>query len=149
LQEEGADQVQLTIDKGEQNMGAKALTKILVVEDEIITAKALEKSLKDLGYDVVGIASSGEEAINKTADLRPDVVLMDIKLKGSLDGVSTAQRIHTVFNTPVIYLTAHSDTETVKRVMHSRPYGYIVKPFKEKELNAAIVRALHQHKIKK
>jgi CheY-like chemotaxis protein len=123
--------------------------KILVVEDEAITAKALEHSLKDVGYDVVGIASSGEEAIRQAARTQPDLVLMDIMLRGLIDGVSATQRIQTRFDIPVIYLTALSDNETVKRVMHSNPYGYIVKPFTEEEVYEAIEKALGQHKLKR
>lgn len=124
-------------------------TKILVVEDESITAKAIEKSLKDTGYNVVGLASSGGEAIEKTACMKPDLVLMDIKLKGPTDGVLLTQHIQTHFDIPVVYLTALSDDDTLKRIIHSQPYGYIVKPFNEQELHDAIQRALHLHKMKR
>jgi CheY-like chemotaxis protein len=129
-------------------MDTQQPTRILIVEDEIITAKAIEKSLKDLGYEVVDIVSTGEDAFDKAASMRPDLVLMDIKLKGLSDGVTTTQRIQTYFGIPVVYLTAHSDNETVRRVMHSQPYGYIVKPFDEEELRDTIERALQQHKMK-
>lgn len=130
-------------------MNTEQPTRILIVEDEIITAKAIKKSLSSLGYEVVDIVSTGEDAFEKVAAILPDLVLMDIKLKGTVDGVTTAQRIQTYFGVPVIYLTAHSDDETVKRVMHTQPYGYIVKPFGEKELKGAIEWALHQHELKK
>lgn len=122
--------------------------KILIVEDEIITAKALERNLTNAGYNVLGIATSGEEAIQKAVHVEPDLVLMDIRLKGIVDGVMAAQRIQTHYDIPVIYLTAHSDEDTLKRVIYSKPYGYIVKPFREDELHAAIERALHQHQLK-
>lgn len=119
--------------------------KIFIVEDEAITVKALEKSLISLGYNVVGNASSGEVAMTKIAETRPDLVLMDIRLSGVMDGISTAQRVRARFDIPVIYLTALSDEETLKRVLHSKPYGYIVKPFDEQSLHIAVERALHQH----
>jgi CheY-like chemotaxis protein len=121
--------------------------KILVVEDESITARALEYSLKDAGYDVVATVSSGEEAISRAASKQPDLVMMDIGLKGMIDGISAAQRIQAQY--PVIYLTAYSDPETLKRVMYSNPYGYIVKPFVEEELYDAIEKALRRHKLKR
>jgi DNA-binding NarL/FixJ family response regulator len=130
-------------------MDTQQPTRILIVEDEIITAKAIEKSLQELGYEVIGIASTGEDAFDKAASMRPNLVLMDIKLKGLADGVTTTQRIQIYFGIPVVYLTAHSDDETVRRVMHSQPYGYLVKPFNEKELQDAIERALRQHKMKR
>jgi DNA-binding NarL/FixJ family response regulator len=130
-------------------MNPKQPIKILIVEDEIITATAIKRSLQEAGYEVVDIVSSGEEAFDKVANVRPDLVLMDIKLKGPVDGVTTTQRIQTYFGIPVIYLTAHSDNETVKRVVHSQPYGYLVKPFNEEELQEVIERALQQHKLKK
>jgi CheY-like chemotaxis protein len=129
-------------------METKQSAKILIVEDENITAKALEYSLKDAGYHVVGVVSSGEEAIRRSASMQPDLVLMDIRLKGIIDGVSAAQRIQASLDIPVIYLTAHSDTETLKRAMHSNPYGYIVKPFVEKELYDAVEQALYRHGLK-
>jgi CheY-like chemotaxis protein len=130
-------------------MDTQQPTRILIVEDEIITAKAIEKSLKDLGYEVVDIVSTGEDAFDKAAAMHPDLVLMDIKLKGLADGVTTTQRIQTYFGIPVVYLTAHSDDETVRRVLHSQPYGYVVKPFSENELQDAIERALQQHKTRR
>jgi CheY-like chemotaxis protein len=101
-----------------------------------------------LGYDVAGIAASAEEAVGKAADTRPDVVLMDIKLKGLMDGISAAQRIQALLDIPVIYLTAHSDAETLKRVLHSKAYGYITKPFTTKHLHSAIQQALERHRAK-
>ena len=130
-------------------METKQSIKILVVEDENITAKALEYSLQDAGYTVVAVVSSGEEAIRRAASQQPDLVLMDIRLKGLIDGVSAAQRIHARLDIPVVFLTAFSDPETLKRVMHSSPYGYIVKPFVEEELYDAIEQALRRHNLKR
>jgi CheY-like chemotaxis protein len=129
-------------------MSARPSPKIFVVEDEIITAKAIEKSLKSAGYEVVGLATSGSQAIELVPRLKPDLVLMDIKLKGLLDGILTTQRIQAHFDIPVIYLTALSDDETLKRVTYSRPYGYLVKPFQEEELHETINKALQRHKEK-
>lgn len=130
-------------------MGASASPKILIVEDEMITAKDLEHSLTNLGCQVVGIASSGEEAIAKAGLTQPDLILMDIVLAGPMDGVSATQRIQSQFDVPVIYVTAYSDAQTVKRAMHSRPYGYVVKPFKEEQLRDAIGAALERHRAVK
>ncbi|NDJ76001.1 MAG: response regulator [Chloroflexi bacterium] len=120
--------------------------RVMVVEDEIITAKAIEQTLTSQGYDVVGTAASGEDAITLAMQLQPDIVLMDIKLKGYIDGVFATQRIQHQMDIPVVYLTAHSDEETVKRVIHSRPYGYVIKPFRGEELSDAIENALHRHR---
>lgn len=122
--------------------------KVLIVEDEVITATAIKQILQDAGYEVVGTISSGEEAIEEAANTHPDLVLMDVKLKGPLDGVRAAQQIQTYLGVPVIYLTAHSDNDTVKRVVQSQPYGYLLKPFNDKELLQGIERALHLYRVK-
>jgi CheY-like chemotaxis protein len=130
-------------------VGTKPLIRVLVVEDEGITAKALTEVLRELGYDVVGVAVSGWEALEMTIALEPNIVLMDIKLKGDMDGIAAAQRIQTPLNVPVIYLTAYSDEETVRRVVHSRAYGYIVKPFSAGRIQDAITKALYEHRARK
>lgn len=119
---------------------------IIIVEDERIVASDLKRRLGQLGYDVKAIVSSGEEAIIKAEMCKPDLVLMDIVLKGGMDGITAADKIHTLFNIPVVYLTAYTDRETLKRVTISEPYGYLVKPFEERELIAAIEIALERHK---
>ena len=129
-------------------MSDKLTVKVLVVEDEAITAKALETSLSQMGYQVVGTHAYGEEAIDSMSSLKPDLVVMDIKLKGAMDGVFTAQRIQAQYDIPVIYLTAYSDAGTLKRALHTRPYGILVKPFKPDELHEAIQTALHQQRLK-
>jgi CheY-like chemotaxis protein len=131
-----------------QGMDTERKAKVLVVEDERITARAIEKSLTDSGFDVVDSVSHGEQALERIAYMQPDVILMDIRLQGSLDGISTAQRAKALFDIPVIYLTAHSDDDTMKRVLHSKPYGCIIKPFEEAELIDAIGKALHLHRMK-
>lgn len=112
--------------------------KILVVEDERVVARDIEKRLKRLGYTVTANVASGEEAIEKAGEERPDLVLMDIRLKGQMDGIEAAEQIQTRFDVPVIYLTAYADDVTVQRAKVTEPFGYIVKPFDEKDLHAAI-----------
>lgn len=122
-------------------------SKILVVEDERIVALDIKNSLQELGYEVTGIASSGEDAIQKTIETNPDLVLMDIFLKGDLDGVEAAEEIRRSFNIPVVYLTAYSDENTLQRAKITEPFGYIIKPFKEREIHVVIETALHKHKM--
>lgn len=124
-------------------------TSILVVEDERIVAKDIQISLEQLGYTVPAIAASGIEAINKAAENVPDLVLMDINLKGDMDGVEAARHINTRFNVPVIYLTAYSDDQTLERAKLTDPIGYILKPFKARELHAAIQMAINKHQMEK
>lgn len=120
---------------------------IFIVEDEIITAKSIAKNLKSLGYKVAGIATTGAKAIAQVTSLKPDLILMDILLKKSdLDGISTAARIQSQINIPVVYLTAHSDAETLERAKVTTPFGYILKPFRAEELQAAIEIALYKHR---
>lgn len=126
-------------------MNTKQSTKILIVEDEFVTSKHIGQTLSNLGYDVVGVATYGEQAIDKAAHLQPDLVLMDIQLKGPVDGVTVAQQIQTHYGIPVVYLTAHSDEITIQRVLHSNPYGYIVKPFQVDDLRDTIENALNRH----
>jgi DNA-binding response OmpR family regulator len=130
-------------------MGTQYWARVFVVEDDFITAKSLKHTLEDLGYNVVGIAASGKEALEKISYMRPDLVLMDIKIKGPMDGVFTAQRVQALYDIPVVYLTAFSDDDTVKRVLHSKSYGYIVKPYVAEELFGVIEKALRQHRTKK
>ncbi len=125
------------------------IARIMVVEDEQITAADLEASLEDLGYTVTAIASSGKQAIRSAETTLPDLVLMDIRIKGEMDGVDAARQIRQRLDIPVIYLTAHADDETLERAKSAEPLGYIVKPFQESELRAAIQMALHKHKVDK
>jgi len=104
-------------------------TQVLVVEDESTLAIPIQDLLKNFGYAVPAIACSGEEAIQKVAEIHPDLVLMDIRLEGSLDGVEAAEKIRSSFNIPVVYLTAYIDDITVQRAMITGPFGYILKPF--------------------
>ena len=113
---------------------AVQVTRILVVEDERIVARSLRKQLTMLGYEVVGSVSSGEEAIQQTGELRPDLVLMDINLEGAMDGVEAAATIRTQFRLPVVYLTAYSNKEILERAKVTEPFGYILKPYEDREL---------------
>ncbi|MBF0568587.1 MAG: response regulator [Nitrospirae bacterium] len=120
---------------------------ILVVEDEIITARDIEAKLKKLGHGVVGIASSGEEAIQKAAELTPDMILMDITLDGKMDGIEASMEIEKHQNIPIIYLTAHTDLITLHRAKVTEPHGYIVKPFTQRDLIITISMALYKHRM--
>jgi PAS domain S-box-containing protein len=123
--------------------------RILVVEDETIVSLDLQNSLKILGYTVVGSASSGPEAIAKAEATHPDLVLMDIILKGDMDGVQTAEAIHARLNVPVIFLTACADEATLERAKVTEPFGYMIKPFEERELHSHIEIALYKHRMEK
>jgi two-component system, response regulator PdtaR len=123
--------------------------RILIVEDEHIVAMGIKKMLKSLGYMVTGVASSGEDAINKAESTFPDVVLMDIMLKGNMDGVEAAKEITSRFNVPVVYLTAYSDNKILERVKKTEPFGYIIKPFDEKDLYSSIEIALQRYRKEK
>lgn len=122
-----------------------AKAKILIVEDESIVAKDIQNSLKNLGYNVPTIVSSGDKAIKEVEDSKPDLILMDIILKGDMDGIEAANIIRENYNIPVIFLTANADDKTVSKARIAEPYGYIIKPFREKELQTTIEMALYKH----
>jgi len=119
--------------------------KILIVEDESIIAEDISDSLISLGYRITDIVYSGEEAIQSATRLRPDLVLMDVNLQGEIDGITAAEEIRSRFQIPVVYLTAYADENTLRRVNSTKPFGYIVKPFEEKNLHTTIQIALHRH----
>lgn len=121
-----------------------ASARILVVEDEHVVGLDLQVRLTRMGHSVV-VAHSGEEAIEQVARSPFDLVLMDIRLKGVVDGIEAARRIRGSFDVPIIYLTAYADNHTVERARFTEPYGYILKPFQERELRAAIEIALQRH----
>src|SRR5687768_11120120 len=120
--------------------------RILIVEDERITAEHLHDVLVDFGYEVTGLASSGAEAIANAEEAHPDLALMDIRIKGEMDGTETARVLRQRFDIPVVYLTAHADRETLSRAKDAEPLGYLIKPFQEQELRASIEMALHKHR---
>ena len=121
--------------------------KIMVVEDEWVVADQLCRDLKDLGYTVCSTASTGDEAIRKAEADRPDLILMDIVLKGKMNGIEAADRIASQFNIPVLYLTAYTNSEYIERAKQTNPFGYLVKPYNQKELYATIEMALHKHRV--
>lgn len=123
--------------------------KIMVVEDELIVAKNIESKLKKLGYEVISMITSGEEAIEKAAAEKPDLILMDIMLQGELDGIEAAEYIWANYQIPIIYLTANADTGTLNRAKNTGSFGYVIKPFKEKELHANIEMALAKNQEQK
>ena len=124
-------------------------TQILIVEDEFLLAKSLGKNLQALGYGVPAVVPSGEEAVQKTGEMQPDLVLMDIKLQGEMDGVEAAEQIRTRFDIPVVYLTGYADEETLQRAKITEPFGYILKPFQARELHSTIEMALYKHEMDK
>ncbi len=120
---------------------------ILIVEDEAIIAEQLRDTLGNLGYTVPSPLSTGREAIDSAEKEHPDLVLMDIKLDGDIDGIDAAQEINNRFNIPVIYLTAYKDDQTVERAKQTGPFGFVIKPFNERELDANIQMALQRHEL--
>lgn len=123
--------------------------KILIIEDQLITAKGIERILKRFGFLVTGIANSAETAMQLIIKDQPDLVLVDIKLKGNEDGITAAHKIQSQFDLPVVILTAYTDDETVERVFHLGAYGYLVKPYKDEKLIEAVEFALKKHARKK
>lgn len=124
-----------------------AKARILIVENQSIIAKDLEKILEKLGYAVSAMAFSGEEAIRKAEEDRPDLVLTEVVLDGKMDGIEAASHIYSRFSIPVIFLTAVSDSKTIERAKVIEPYGYIIKPFEEESLHATLEMALHKHRM--
>ena len=123
--------------------------KIMVVEDEWIVADQICSNLREFGYTICSTASTGEEAIRKMETERPDLILMDIVLNGEMDGIETADRITLRFDIPIIYLTAYTKPEYIERAKQTKPFGYLVKPFKEYELYSNIEMALYKHRVDK
>ena len=122
-----------------------AKTSILVVEDESIVAKDIQNSLKKLGYTVPSVENTGEDAIDAAGQYKPDLILMDIMLKGEISGIEAAEQIRQRYQIPVIFLTAYADESTLSKAKVTEPYGYIIKPFKEIDLHTSIEMALYKH----
>jgi PAS domain S-box-containing protein len=122
---------------------------ILIVEDERIVARDIQNRLTHLGYSVVGVTRFGAEAIRLADEVRPDLVLMDIRLEGDMDGVTAAREIRDRWQLPIVYLTAYADDETLARARVTEPFGYILKPFAERELRTAIEMALYKHQAER
>lgn len=124
-------------------------TKILVVEDEQNVAEVLKARLESYGYEVCRIVSSGKDAITATGEMAPDVIMMDIKIQGPMDGIETAGHIREHYDIPVIYLTAYSDDRLLQRAKTTEPLAYILKPYDGPELRSTIEIALYRHKMEK
>jgi CheY-like chemotaxis protein len=120
---------------------------IFIVEDELIVSEDLRQTLEDLGYTVGGVAHSGEDALAGIGSALPDLVLMDVRLAGAMDGIETAGLIRDRFGLPVIFLTAHSDKANVARAKLTGPYGYLLKPFSDRELHTTIEMALSRYHL--
>jgi CheY-like chemotaxis protein len=120
--------------------------KIMIVEDEWIAAEDTQYRLRDLGYIVTALASTGKEAIQKAKEDKPDLVLTDIVLEGEMDGIEVAKQIYSSFDIPFIYLTAYADDKILAQIKITEPFGYIVKPFTNEDLKIAIELALYKHK---
>ena len=123
--------------------------RVLIVEDDHIVALDIRRNLRKAGYQTIDIVASGEETLQKFEDFDPDLILMDIHLQGSLDGLETARAIRKKFSVPVILLTAYADDSTIERAIISEPFGYIIKPFEQKELKISIEMALYRHRLEK
>jgi AmiR/NasT family two-component response regulator len=120
---------------------------ILVVEDELILAKDLQRTLIDFGYDAFAIASSAEAAERRADERRPDLVMMDIRIKGPHDGIETANILKKKFSTAIIYLTAHADPAMIDRAKETEPHGYLIKPASAVELRTTVEIALYTHQL--
>lgn len=125
------------------------MAKLLIVEDEGVVAWHIQEALENLGHTVVATIASGKKAIEIAAQNQPDLVFMDIRLKGEVDGIEAAQEIRTRFNIPVIYLTAYADDQTLERALATNPLGYLIKPFQEQELRTTLEVALQRHKLER
>ena len=137
----------MTGKKGDFAVMSKA--RIMIVEDEWIIANDIKNSLADMDYRVTSIAGTAEEAINQAEENMPDLVLMDIMLQGSMNGIEAAREIRGRFGIPVIYLTAYDNQYLVNQAKTTDNYGYLLKPFKDKELDIAIDMALHRDRLEK
>ena len=120
---------------------------MLIVEDEAIIAMQIENTLKNLGYEVSSVVNTGEKAIEKAGVDKPDIILMDIRIMGKMDGIDAAEVIQSRFGIPVIYLTTYMDEERIRRAKTTMAFGYILKPFQEMDLKVTIEKALHIAKV--
>ena len=123
--------------------------RILIVEDDSIVALDIQGCLSRLGHTVVGTTDRGDDAVSMSGELRPDLVLMDIRLKSDVDGVTAAQQIRDHFQIPVVYLTVYSDEATLRRAEITEPFGYVNKPFDELELQVVVDTALRKHEAER
>jgi DNA-binding response OmpR family regulator len=124
-------------------------TSILLVEDEALIAMELEDQLTDLSYAVCGHVTAGEDAVEKVEEVHPDLILMDINLAGKINGIEAAAQIRANHDIPIVFLSAFSDNELLAKASHTEPYGYLVKPFKARELHATITMALYRNQMER
>lgn len=123
--------------------------KILIVEDEVITAMDIKNMLKNYGFDVVGMASTGEDAIKKAKEFQPNLTLMDISLKGDMDGIEAAEEIKSLYDIPIVYMSAFTDSNTFERIKFTNPYGFVNKPVSSDLLFISIEAAIYKHNLDK
>lgn len=123
------------------------MSRVFIVEDEVLVARDIKGRLEKLGYQVIGTAARGEDAVTRVLSERPDLILMDINLKGDMDGIEAADRIRAEADLPIIFCTAYSNDETLARAKVTVPYGYVLKPFDNRELEITIEIALHKHQM--
>jgi PAS domain S-box-containing protein len=125
------------------------MKKIFIVEDEWLVSLELQQRIKDLGYEIAGASDNGESAIEMILETKPDLILIDINIKGNIDGIETARRVLVKYNVPIIYLTAYSDKTTLERAKITTPYGYIIKPVEERDLLISIEISLNKFEMEK
>ncbi|MBT3461424.1 MAG: EAL domain-containing protein [Gammaproteobacteria bacterium] len=123
------------------------MSRVFIVEDEVLVARDIKSRLEKLGYQVIGTAARGDDAVTRVLSERPDLILMDINLKGDMDGIEAADRIRAEADLPIIFCTAYSNDETLARAKVTVPYGYVLKPFDNRELEITIEIALHKHQM--
>ncbi|MFP4382968.1 MAG: response regulator [Spirochaetia bacterium] len=128
-------------------LSASSKKKVLIVEDESVVALDIRRRLESLGYHVVGCATSGNRAIEFIKNEPPDVILMDIKLKGDIDGLDTARLVRNQWDIPVVYVTAYADMETIQRAKITNSFGYVLKPFQDREISVAVEMAIFKHQM--
>jgi len=128
-------------------MNSNVSPSILIVEDEFVTARDIQRQLSRLDYQITGIVDSGEAAVEKVAEIQPDLVLMDIVLQGAMNGIAAAEQIRQRYQVPIVYLTAFADRDTLEQAKLTQPFGYILKPFKAEDLNITIQIALNRHRV--
>ena len=127
-------------------MDSTLSARILIIEDEILTVKSIAKSLVHFGYQVAGFATNYSDGIAMVIELKPDLVLMDVKLSSDKDGIDLAKRIQAEYNIPIVFLSAHSDVKTINRVFETKPDGYLVKPYADQELYNTIRIAINRQR---
>jgi signal transduction histidine kinase len=126
--------------------GVTAVSRLMIVEDEFVVACDLCDTLEGLGYQVVAVLGTGEEAVAAAGLVNPTAILMDIRLAGGIDGIQAAARIRSQLDIPIVFLSAHSNEETLRRATATEPFGYLIKPFKSAELRCALEVAIHNHR---